>query len=288
MISPSLANVYLHYALDLWAERAGDGARPRATWRSSCATPTTHRRFPAPKRTPGASWQQGMRERLREFALSLHAGERPGWSSSGALRRKTASGRGLGKPETFDLPGLHLHLAETRRANSRSAEDPTGYRAAKAKLQADQGQELRAAYASAGEFHRTGEWLERVVRGDSNYHAVPTNGRVHWTAFRLPRHRPMAAHAAGGRSQKGRLDAGADRRDWRTTWLSKTDHLHPWPDAALRSQTPKAGSRTRRSRARTVLWGGASGNTCPDRDPVAKGTNPSLVTRTGLRLVGGL
>jgi hypothetical protein len=29
VISPLLANIYLHYVLDLWA-RAGDGAKPRA------------------------------------------------------------------------------------------------------------------------------------------------------------------------------------------------------------------------------------------------------------------
>ena len=30
VISPLLANIYLHYGLDQWAE-AGDGTRPRAT-----------------------------------------------------------------------------------------------------------------------------------------------------------------------------------------------------------------------------------------------------------------
>ena len=39
-----------------------------------------------------------------------------------------------------------------------------------------------------------GEWLEQVVSGYFNYHAVPTNSRA-LAAFRLPCHRPMAAHA---------------------------------------------------------------------------------------------
>ena len=67
-ISLLLANVYLHYVLDLWAER-GDGAKPRATW-SSYATPTT--RSSASCRRDARRFLDAMRERLAAFALTLH------------------------------------------------------------------------------------------------------------------------------------------------------------------------------------------------------------------------
>jgi hypothetical protein len=56
VISPLLANAYLHYVFDLWAERC-DGTRPRAT-SLSCAMPTTSSLALSTRRTPGAS---GMR-----------------------------------------------------------------------------------------------------------------------------------------------------------------------------------------------------------------------------------
>ena len=59
-----LANVYLHYVLDLWAER-WRRREPRATW-SSYATPTTAI-FGFEVRTDARRFLDAMRERLVAF-----------------------------------------------------------------------------------------------------------------------------------------------------------------------------------------------------------------------------
>ena len=55
---------------------------------------------------------------------------------------------------------------------------------------------------------KQGRWLERVVRGYFNYHAVPTNARA-LDAFRAPCASPLAAHAAASQP-KGSAHVGAD------------------------------------------------------------------------------
>ena len=114
--SPLLANVYLHYVFDLWADR----------WRQREATgdmiivryaddtvvgfehETDARRF----------WD-AMRERLQEFALSLHPDKTRliEFGRQAAVRRAQ---RGLGKPETFDFLGFTLICGKSRRGNSSS------------------------------------------------------------------------------------------------------------------------------------------------------------------------
>ena len=74
MISPLLANIYLHYAFDLWAER----------WRQREATGDMIIVRYADDIIVGFEHEadarrflDAMRARLKEFALSLHP-ERPG------------------------------------------------------------------------------------------------------------------------------------------------------------------------------------------------------------------
>jgi RNA-directed DNA polymerase len=61
VISPLLANVYLHYVFDLWAPSAGDGVRPRAIW-LSCVMPTTLWPVFSTRLTPGTFKRRCVRD----------------------------------------------------------------------------------------------------------------------------------------------------------------------------------------------------------------------------------
>ena len=106
VISPLLANVYLHYSLDLWAEhwrrREATGDMIIVRYADDVVVGFEHesdaRRF----------WD-AMRERLQEFSLSLHP-EKTRLIEFGRLAAANRKRRGLGKPETFDFPGDDLHL----------------------------------------------------------------------------------------------------------------------------------------------------------------------------------
>jgi RNA-directed DNA polymerase len=103
VISPLLANVYLHYVFDLWAERwrrrEATGGMMIVRYADDIVVGFAHevdaRRF----------WD-AMRKRFDEFALSLH----PEKTRLIEFGRQTADRRGLGKPETFNFLGFHPHL----------------------------------------------------------------------------------------------------------------------------------------------------------------------------------
>src|SRR6516164_8503726 len=116
VISPLLANIYLHYALDLWAvrwrRREATGDMVIVRYADDFIVGFQHeidaRRF-----------LDEMRERLRKFALSLHL-RRPGSSSSDALRRNAASGAGSANRRPSTSWASPSSAAKPTPANSRS------------------------------------------------------------------------------------------------------------------------------------------------------------------------
>src|SRR4029453_2116851 len=91
VISPLLANVYLHYVLALWAER---WRRPEATGDMIIVPYAVDFIVGFQHEADARRFLDTMRERLREFALSLHP-EKTRLIEFGALRWKTASVAGL-------------------------------------------------------------------------------------------------------------------------------------------------------------------------------------------------
>jgi RNA-directed DNA polymerase len=165
--SPLLANIYLHYVFDLWAER----------WRRRDATGDMIIVRYADDLVVGFQHEgdarrflDAMRERFEEFALSLH----PDKTRLIEFGRHAAARRaqhGLGKPETFDFLGFTL-ICSRSRGGSFLLKRKTRRDRVRAKL-AEVKVELRRR------MHQTipeqGEWLAQVLRGVFAYYAVPTN-----------------------------------------------------------------------------------------------------------------
>jgi RNA-directed DNA polymerase len=104
VISPLLANVYLHYVFDLWADR----------WRRREATGTMIITRYADdlvigfeRRADAHRFLDMMRKRFEEFALSLHP-EKTRLIEFGRYAVHNREQRGLGKPETFNFLGFTL------------------------------------------------------------------------------------------------------------------------------------------------------------------------------------
>src|SRR5262249_18321969 len=111
VISPLLANVYLHYVFDLWAAR----------WRRQEATGTMIMPRYADDLVLGFERKADatrvldmMRERFEKFALSLHP-EKTRLIEFGRFAVHNRKKRGLGKPETFNFLGFTLISVRTRR-----------------------------------------------------------------------------------------------------------------------------------------------------------------------------
>ena len=109
MISPLLANVYLHYAFDLWALR----------WRRREATGDVIMVRFADDVVVGFEHQNdarcnAMRERLQEFSLLLHP-EKTRLIEFGRHAAARRARRGVGKPETFNFLGFRFICGTSRR-----------------------------------------------------------------------------------------------------------------------------------------------------------------------------
>jgi RNA-directed DNA polymerase len=228
VISPLLANIYLHYSLDLWAERwrrrdaTGDMIIVR--YADDVVVGFEHeddaRRF----------WD-AMRGRLEEFSLSLHPEKTRliefGRHAAGNRRR-----RGLGKPETFDFLGMTFICGRSLRGKfllkRRSRSDRM-----KAKLK-EVGGELRQRMHQA--IPQQGAWLRQVVTGYFAYHAVPTN----WAALNAFRNEVTQRwrRTLCRRSEKGGFNWDRMKR-LADDWLPQPRILHPWPNQRFAVKHPR-------------------------------------------------
>src|SRR5438270_7427392 len=228
VISPLLANVYLHYVLDLWAER---WRRREATGDMTIVRYADDFIVGFQHEADARRFLDAMRERLQEFALSLHP-EKTRLLEFGRLAVENRKRRGLGKPETFTFLGFIFICSKTRRGKFQIKRKSRRDRM-RVKLQAIK-QELRRRMHQP--IPEQGKWLMQVVTGYFNYHAVPTNGPT-LTAFRF--------HVANlwRRTLRRR-----SQKDWTTKeriarlandWLPKPRILHPWPDARFAVRHPR-------------------------------------------------
>jgi RNA-directed DNA polymerase len=218
VISPLLANIYLHYALDLWAAR----------WRQRVATGDMVIVRYADDFIVGFQhhidarlFLEQMRGRLGKFALSLHP-EKTRLIEFGRFAAERRKRAGLGKPETFNFLGFTFICGKTRWGKFQIKRKTRADRM-RAKLQEIK-QELRRRMHWP--IPEQGKWLRRVVRGYFNYHAVPTNGRV--LEVFLHHVTDLWRRTLRRRSQKDRI-TWTRMTQLVNDWLPKPTILHPWP-----------------------------------------------------------
>jgi group II intron reverse transcriptase/maturase len=226
VISPLLANIYLHYVLDLWAarwrRREAKGDMIIVRYADDLIVGFEHE-------ADARSFLEAMRGRLEEFSLSLHP-EKTRLIEFGRRAAVRRAQRGLGKPETFTFLGFVFICGRSRRGNFLLTRKTRGDRMRARLLEIKE--ELRQRmHQSIGEQGRS-----QVVRGYFAYHAVPTNNsalaafRVHvirlW--LRTLRRRSQTADLLWARM--ARL---ADRG------LPKARVLHPWPEARFAVRHPR-------------------------------------------------
>ena len=228
VISPLLANIYLHYALDLWAERY---RRREATGDMIIVRYADDFIVGFEHEDEARHFLEALRKRLKEFTLSLHP-EKTRLIEFGRDAEDNRKRRGLGKPETFNFLGFTFICGRSKRGKFQIRRKSRRDRM-RAKLQAVK-QELRRRMHQP--IPEQGKWLRQVVTGYFNYHAVPTNSRA-LSAFRF------FVIELWRRTLRRRSQA--DGRRWGTItrlandWLPKPYILHPWPQARFAVTHPR-------------------------------------------------
>jgi RNA-directed DNA polymerase len=226
--SPLLANVYLHYVFDLWAER----------WRRREATGNVIILRYADDIVVGFQYEadarrfwEAMRVRFEQFSLALHPDKTRllEFGRHAAAKRKQ---RGLGKPETFTFLGF-IHICGKSRRGAFQLQRKTRGDRMRAKLQEIKVQ-LRQRMHDP--IPVQGRWLKQVVTGFFAYYAVPTNAKAlgafrHYVTDRWRR-------ALRRRSQKDGLTWERIRKI-ADAWLPQPRILHPWPDQRFAVTHPR-------------------------------------------------
>ena len=228
VISPLLANIYLFYVLDLFAERwrrreaAGDVIIVR--YADDFIVGFEHE-------ADALRFLDLLRERMGKFALALHP-EKTRLIEFGRHAAANRKQRGLGKPGTFNFLGFTFICGTSRRGRF-LIKRKTRRDRMRAKLRMIK-QELRQRMHQP--IREQGKWLKQVVAGYFRYHAVPTNSHA-LVQFRdgvATRWRNLLSR----RSQKG-------RQTWVGIallvdhWLPRPRILHPWPNQRFAVTHPR-------------------------------------------------
>jgi Reverse transcriptase (RNA-dependent DNA polymerase) len=168
-ISPLLANVYLHYALDLWV----------MAWRRQARGDVIMVRYADDavlgfeNRDEAESLRRELQEQLRKVGLELHP-EKTRMIEFGRFAESNRKRRGEGKPETFDFLGFTHMCGRTRTARRFTVKRKTIGKRMRAKLQEIR-QKLRQRMHDA--VPKTGKWLRSVVcRATSTITRFPATG----------------------------------------------------------------------------------------------------------------
>jgi group II intron reverse transcriptase/maturase len=228
VISPLLANIYLHYALDLWAER---WRRREATGDMIIVRYADDFIVGFQHEADARRFLDEMRERLQEFALSLHP-DKTRLIEFGRFAAANRKQRGLDKPETFNFLGFTFICGKSRQGFFLLKRETRRDRM-RAKLRMVKQEMRRRMHQPIPE---QGRWLWHVVRGYFNYHAVPMNTRA-LAVFRAEIARSWN-RVLNRRSQKATLTrARMDRLI--DDWLPKPRILHPWPDKRFAVTHPR-------------------------------------------------
>ena len=212
VISPLLANIYLHYVLDRWVQQ---WRRRKAKGDLIIVRYADDFVLGFESRDDAERFHEQLAERLGEYGLELSA-EKTRLIEFGRYAAERRRRRGAGKPESFDFLGFTHRCGTVWKSGRFLVKRKTVRKRMAAKLQAIGAELRRRMHEPSVE---QGGWLRRVVEGYYNYHAVPGNLRA-LRSFRREAARHWR-HALRRRSQRS-------CRRWED-FLPLLQPYVPWP-----------------------------------------------------------
>lgn len=229
-LSPLLANIYLHYVCDLWAEqwrrRHARGDVVLVRFADDAVAGFQHR-------DDAERFLADLRERFAQFGLELHP-DKTRLIEFGRFAAANRRARGDGKPETFGFLGFTHYCATTRTGKFRVGRitDKKRMRAKRRSVKAEMRRRMHLPIPQQG------AWLGSVVQGHLNYYAVPGNQAIGNFRFLLVGDWCWTLRRRSHRSRMTwkRMYRHVDR------WIPPARATHPWPgvrfDARIQGRSP--------------------------------------------------
>lgn len=227
VISPLLANVFLHYVLDLWADQwrntKARGEVVIVRYADDFVLGFQHR-------DEAKRFLEELRERMQSFGLTLHP-DKTRLIEFGRYAERDRRNRGVGSPETFKFLGFTHMCGKTRKRGKFIVNRKTLGKRLRAKLDEIRTELYMIRHRPIKEH---GKWLRSVVNGYLNYHAIPGNWRS-MAAFVRECARSWL-HALRRRSQRSRM-TWARFQNILDAWLPRLTIRHPYPTERLDAKT---------------------------------------------------
>jgi RNA-directed DNA polymerase len=226
-VSPLLANLYLHYVLDLWVQqwrsRHAHGDVIVVRYADDFIVGFQHH-------SEARRFLNELRERLARFRLELHP-DKTRLIAFGrcALIDRKRHGQ-LGSPETFNFLGFTHICGKTLKGKYQLRRQTIRQRMT-AKLHDVKTEMQRRRHRPIAE---QGRWLAAVLRGHYAYYGVPTNSQA-LDAFKNAVTRDWY-RSLRRRSQRSRLNWPRMNRIV-ARWLPPPRIVHPWPTERLHVTT---------------------------------------------------
>jgi len=231
VISPLLANLYLHYVLDVWAnawrKKVAHGDMIVVRYADDAVLGSQYR-------DEAEKFLADLQERVRKFGLELHP-DKTRLIEFGRYAAERRAKRGEKKPETFNFLGF-THIC--------GKNHKTGYfmvlRKTMGKRMAAKLKEIRRKLRVRmhDSTRNTAKWLKSVVQGYFNYHAVPRN-EDRMKTFRHEVSR-MWMWQLRRRSQRSRWTWDKFKEKLGNL-LPEVKALHPYPEVRFALQHPDFG-----------------------------------------------
>ena len=235
VISPTLANLYLHYVLDVWVEqwrkKQAHGDVIMVRYADDAVLGFEHRE-------EAERFLEQLRERLAKFGLELHP-DKTRLIEFGRYAAERRKKRGEVKPETFNFLGFTHMCGTSHKTGYFTVRRRTMGRRMAAKLKEVRAKLRQRLHASPG---ATGRWLVQVVRGYFQYHAIPGN----WARLKAFRNDVLRMwfRALRRRSQRSRLNWERFRQGLGSL-LPAIQILQPYPSVRFDAKHPPIRGRNR-------------------------------------------
>jgi RNA-directed DNA polymerase len=169
VISPLLANIYLHYVLDLWVhqwrQRHARGEVYMVRYADDFVLGFQHH-------SDGLAFHAALKERLAQFGLNLHP-DKTRLIEFGRFAGSNRKARGQGKPESFDFLGF-THLCAVRRKDGAFTVRRQTIAARQRAILARTRQWLMTNRCIP--MHDQGRRIRQMLTGLIQYYGVPGNG----------------------------------------------------------------------------------------------------------------
>jgi group II intron reverse transcriptase/maturase len=229
VISPLLANIYLHYVLDQWVM---EWRRKNAFGDVIIVRYADDFVLGFQYRKEAERFLEQLRKRMADYGLELHS-DKTRLIQFGRFAAEDRKRDGKGKPETFDFLGFTHICGTIHKSGKFTVHRKTVGKRMTVKLRSIGAELRRRMHKPIAE---TGDWLKQVVRGYFNYHAVPGN---------LPKLETFRQQIA--RYWRFTLRRRSQRSRWTwerfetlmTRYQPRPKILHPYPLARFRAMHPR-------------------------------------------------